>query len=351
MPMRSDDEILQDRAARVLGAVAAVTLGLVSPTATAQGELEWVALGDSYTAGIFAGPEQGEADGCERTRDAYPQVVSRRLEAEPPAHPVSLVADVSCGGATIANIAEEPQTPIGRNQPPDGWPQVKPQVEAAGLDTDVVSVGVGGNSVPFGTVLLNCVTLGSGRPGTATPCRDAYENDPPATDPETIDEKYTRLAREYHDMLGAVSRQAPGAELVTVGYPSIVPADVSSCSRTDRTHFSAGLFGSITHGDLDWLRGVTEELNAIIERSTAAYGARYVDVYTSSKGHDVCQPRGEKWVEGVCGPPESDHPIDLDALCAGLPEGQRRLTLVHPNSEGHANTAALVEEAIRTIAS
>lgn len=336
----------------VLGAAAALMLSVLPAAASTRADaLSWVALGDSYTAGIFAGPPVGPDDGCERTRDAYPSVAARQLADDPSARPVELVADVSCGAATIADIADEEQVPIGRGAPEGGWPAVPRQVAAVGPDTDVVTIGIGGNSMPFGTILLNCVSGGNGEPDTATPCRDAYTGRPPANDPETIEEKYTRVAHEYREMLAAVSAAAPHARIVTVGYPSLIPRDTGACDRGDLTEFAAGPLGSITRADLTWLHGVSETLNGIIARATADIGGRFVDVAASSQGHDVCTPRAVKWVEGVCGPPESDRPIDLDLLCSSLPAGQRRLTLVHPNSAGHANTAAQVEAAIRDVTS
>ncbi|WP_063784248.1 SGNH/GDSL hydrolase family protein [Streptomyces sp. SBT349] len=332
----------------VLGALA-VMLGTLSPTAVAQEELEWVALGDSYTAGIFAGPALAPEDGCERTHDAYPRVAARQLAADPAARPVELTADVSCGGAAIAHIAEESQQPIGRNAPPDGWPAVPPQLEAVDRGTDVVSIGIGGNSMPFGSMLLNCLLIGGDQPDAAAPCADAYRNAPPQGDPETIDAKYARVAAEYRSMLASVSAAAPGAEIVTVGYPTLIPEDVSTCSRSDITEFSAGPLGSITHGDLAWLRGVSERLNAIVAEATADAGGRFVDVATPSEGHDACRDAGTKWIEGVCGPPETDDRIDLDQVCLAAPEGQRRATLIHPNAAGHAATGAQVAAAIREI--
>ena len=41
------------------------------------------------------------------------------------------------------------------------------------------------------------------------------------------------------------------------------------------------------------------DLNTRIQRSAAAGSATYVDTYTSTVGHDVCQAPGTKWIEGI----------------------------------------------------
>ncbi|MER6069914.1 hypothetical protein ABT187_13895 [Streptomyces sp. NPDC001817] len=85
--------------------------------------------------------------------------------------------------------------------------------------------------------------------------------------------------------------------------------------------------GSITQGDLDWLRtDVLEPLNKTIEKYTGTQqAAGFVDLYDSSQNHSVCD--AGKWMEGFLTPP-----------------GQ--LSFVHPNTLGHRNAANHVEEAM-----
>jgi hypothetical protein len=86
-------------------------------------------------------------------------------------------------------------------------------------------------------------------------------------------------------------------------------------------------FGTITQGDLAWLRqDVLEALNKTIEDSTARQeAAGFVDLYASSQEHSVCDT--DKWVEGI----------------VTLPD---QLSLVHPSTLGHRNAADHVEEAM-----
>ncbi|MGW4888181.1 hypothetical protein [Streptomyces murinus] len=93
--------------------------------------------------------------------------------------------------------------------------------------------------------------------------------------------------------------------------------------------------------------GVGGKLNATIKRVTDFFGDRYVDVYSSSVGHDACQPAGTKWIEGICGDAADYWPAKLPGTLLNCAIVGKRVTLVHPDAEGHANTAAHVERAIR----
>lgn len=331
---------------RVLAVGLALAASVLVPagSAGAADRYEWVALGDSYTAGVFVGnpqPALGDSarDGCDRTSDAYPGVVERDLAEFPPGMPVRLT-NVSCGNATIDHIATGKQTPISPVQRPDGgWPAVDTQIRRAGLnaDTDVVTIGVGGNSLPFGDMLLKCLEKGA----AGKSCRDHYTN-PPAGE-ESIQDKLERVQNEYLHMLADVHDAAPNAKVVTVGYPAVLPEDASACNRPSLTEL-----GSISHADVNWLReDVLEPLNGSIKRVSSFFGDRYVDIYSSSLGHDACQPADTKWVEGICGEAGDYWPAKLPGTLLNCGVVGKRATLVHPNAEGHANAVEHVEHAIR----
>ncbi|MFI5619450.1 SGNH/GDSL hydrolase family protein [Streptomyces sp. NPDC051567] len=346
--MRHPVSRLRARALAVgVSALAAATL-LPSTAVGAADPYEWAALGDSYTAGLFVGtprPALGDAsrDGCDRTAGSYPDLVGKALAARPLDRSVRLT-DVSCGNAAISHVALDQQQPISPVQPPEGdpysWPMVEPQTRRAGLGqrTDVVTVGIGGNSLPFGGMLFKCLELGF----SGTSCKDYYTNPPEGE--EGIDEKLARVRDEYNRMLGDVHSAAPYAKVVTVGYPAVLPEQGGACNGSDLTQI-----GPISSADIDWLRvHVLKALNGIIEQSAASYGDSYVDIYTSSVGHDVCKPEGVKWIEGICGDAENFWPTVLPGAlpldCAAL---GKRATLVHPNAKEHANAAPHVERAVR----
>ncbi|MEV8465061.1 MULTISPECIES: SGNH/GDSL hydrolase family protein [Streptomyces] len=323
----------------------AVSALVPAGTAGAADQYEWAALGDSYTAGVFVGtpqPPLGDAsrDGCDRTSGAYPGLVERELDELPPGGYVHLT-NVSCGNATINDIVSTRQTPVSPVQPPTGgWPAVDPQIQRAKLndETDIVTIGVGGNSLPFGGMLLKCLELGAVQ---GESCREYYTS-PPAGE-ENIDDKLARVRDEYVQMLANVHDAAPNAKVITVGYPAVLPDQGSACNRLALTEL-----GAIKHADIDWLRdNVLKRLNSTIEQITSFFGDRYVDIYSSSVGHDACQPAGTKWVEGICGDAENYWPAQLPGTPLNCAPLNKRVTLVHPNAQGHASTAAHVERAIR----
>ncbi|MEU9205207.1 SGNH/GDSL hydrolase family protein [Streptomyces sp. NPDC048332] len=341
--MRHPVSRLRTRALAVGLVLAAATL-VPSGSAGAADQYEWAALGDSYTAGGFVGeplPALGDAsrDGCDRTSGAYPGLVERELAEFPPGKPVNLT-NVSCGNATISDIAKTRQTPISPVQPPAaGWSAVDTQIKRANLgdQTDVITIGVGGNSLPFGGMLLTCLTQGA----TGQTCRDQYTN--PSEGEESIDEKLARVQDEYIEMLVNVHQAAPNAKVVTVGYPAVLPENAADCNR-----LSLSELGPIAHSDINWLRDdVLKQLNNTIKRVTDFFGDRYVDVYASSVGHDACQPADTKWVEGICGNAEDYWPTSVSGTLLNCAPINRRATLVHPNAAGYENTANHVERAIR----
>ncbi|MEY9888069.1 lysophospholipase L1-like esterase [Catenulispora sp. MAP12-49] len=335
---------LRTRALAVGLALAASSALSPLGSASAADQYQWAALGDSYTAGGFVGdplPPLGDPsrDGCDRTTNAYPDVVDRELAEFPPGKPVHLT-NVSCGNATIADIATAKQVPISPVEPPaDGWPSVPTQIQRAQLDdkTDVVTIGVGGNSLPFGGILLKCQETGL----LGKSCRDYYTN-PPAGE-ESMQDKLARVQDEYIEMLAKVHQAAPNAKVITVGYPAVLPEQGSDCTR-----FSLTQLGAVTAADIDWLReDVLKQLNSTIQRVSNFFGDRYVDIYSSSIGHDACKPADTKWVEGICGDAEDYWPTSLPGTLLNCAPIKKRLTLVHPNAAGYANTAAHVERAIR----
>ncbi|MFF0387299.1 SGNH/GDSL hydrolase family protein [Kitasatospora sp. NPDC004615] len=307
----------------LIGSAAALAAGAVVPAQFAGAQpaaavdRQWVALGDSYTAGVI--PAAGDVfeiprDGCERTDQSYPQVIDRDLGS------LVELTNVSCGAATIANVTDEAQEPLGRHLPPFSedpdypFPPVPPQSAAVGPNTDIITVGVGGNTLGFGEFVTKCAELGQGSGGVGTPCKDELAAGIPA--------RLNKVREQYDRMLAVLHERAPHAKILTVGYPTVVPKDTSKCRYNDLSQF-----GSVTQGDLDWLRqDVLEPLNRTIEKSTGTQKtASFVNLYDSSQDHSVCD--SGKWVEGFITPPD-------------------QLSLVHPNARGHRNAADHVEDAM-----
>ncbi|MEU8922249.1 SGNH/GDSL hydrolase family protein [Kitasatospora sp. NPDC048545] len=309
----------------VAGTAVVLAAGLTSPTAALAAAkpaeraraLSWVAMGDSFTAGVIeaTGAETEPRDGCARTVESYPEIIRRDLGA------LTDLRNVSCSGATTENVRATKLSPLGRPLPPLGtdpnapYPPVPPQIDSAGPDTDLITVGVGGNDLGFGQILLDCIELGATHLGQGTPCKDKYDTQLPS--------RLGQLRTDYAAMLTALQAKAPSAKVITVGYPHLIPEDATHCQYGNLLHFA-----TVTTGDLAWARtAILEPLNAVIARSSTDHGDTFVDLYPASAGHSVCDP--DHWLDGI--------------LTSVLP---LRYGLVHPNARGQAGAAAAVERAV-----
>ncbi|WP_202819094.1 SGNH/GDSL hydrolase family protein [Actinosynnema sp. ALI-1.44] len=301
-------------------ALAASGLAVGAPAGAdpaARADFQWVALGDSYTAGVVGAAGntyEVPRDGCQRTDQSYPVIIERDLGS------LFDAVNVSCGGATIEDVTVKAQEPFGYHLPVFGiedpdypFPAVAPQDDVVRDDTDVITVGVGGNTLGFGEILGQCALTGNGQ---GTPCKDKFAGDIQAR-LDTVEQQYTR-------MLAALHERASKAKILTIGYPAVIPADTTKCEYDNTEHF-----GKITRSDLDWLRqNVLEALNERIKKSTGTQqAATFVDLYESSKDHSVCDDEN-KWVEGL------------------TRRGSDELALVHPNAAGQRHAADRVEAAM-----
>jgi lysophospholipase L1-like esterase len=283
------------------------TLGAVggdSPSPQRQAAFApYVALGDSYTAGPRIPDQEGKPSGCRRSSSNYPSVVAGQLGLSG-----SDFTDASCSGATAAEIAS------GERQRTRGGP-AGPQLDALSSRTKLVTVGAGGNDVAYFGVLETCARLGIaatalGDVGAgAAPCRDHYGG-------SGLDGRMEQAGTVLGDLLQAVRDRAPKARVLVVGYPAIFPSHGGGCGSL-----------LLTGGDLAYVRGLEQELNAELRQQALAAGDQYVDTYGPSVGHDACEAADDRWVEPL------------------LPS--RDASPLHPNSAGEAGMASAVLAVLR----
>ncbi|MEO5852633.1 MAG: SGNH/GDSL hydrolase family protein [Nocardioides sp.] len=287
----------------VVVAAGAVLIGTPSderpvsvPIPVADGT-DYVALGDSFSSGPLIPLMRNDASGCFRSTNNYPAYLADLLD-------VTTYGDATCAGAVAADLRRSQTVLLGSTRPP-------PQLSALSEETDVVTLGIGGNEFGlFGSIIGGCSRLAPWRsPGS--PCRDGFTDaqggDTKARDARRIRGPVTRAVRE-------VREAAPDAEILVVGYPRLMP-DRGSCQ-------AAGL----TAGDAAWARSIQRLLNRSLERAASAEGAAYVDLTDASRGHDVCAGK-DAWVNGR-----------LDRIGVALS--------FHPLRRGMAGVARVVFEAV-----
>jgi GDSL-like Lipase/Acylhydrolase family len=266
-----------------VGLVCVLGGALIVPSAASAAPgvqtVRYVALGDSFTSAPFTGAFAGLPLGCARSDNNYPHVVRDTLQP-------AVFIDVSCGGATTDDFYNPQETSLGTNPP---------QFDALSADTTVVTVGMSGNDIGYSEILENCISaipFGS-------PCRNRYTA-------AGVDQLAARIAATAPKVAAAIQeihRRSPAATIYWVGYPAIVPDTGYGCWPTF----------PIAWGDVPYLRDTERRLNAMLATQAAANGAVYVDTYTPSIGHDVCQPSGVRWVEGLV-PTVPAYPVHPNAL-------------------------------------
>ncbi|RSM38300.1 SGNH/GDSL hydrolase family protein [Amycolatopsis balhimycina DSM 5908] len=288
------------RITRLLVAVssAAILLTTAATASATAGFHHYVALGDSYTSGPFIPAQRLDPLGCGRSTANYPSVVAAALH-------VGAFTDVSCAGADTTDLARPQQVPLnGTNAP---------QLDALRLDTDLVTVGIGGNDFDlFDRLVTTCPGLRPSDP-TGNPCEEHFATN----GVDTVKTVIGTIRPRIDAALGAIRQRSPGARVLVVGYPRIAPEN-GYCP--DVLPFA--------DGDYAWLNQVERDLNQALEDAAANGDAEFVDTYGPSRGHDACARGGSAWINGK----------DQDVFAAAA---------YHPVKAGMAGVAAVVLKALR----
>jgi lysophospholipase L1-like esterase len=281
-----------------LGAVGLAALGILlsgwTAAATAQAPPVYVALGDSYTAGPVIPVQQTNPAGCLRSDHNYPHLLATARGL--------VLHDVSCSGATTADMTSAQNVTPGPANPP--------QLDALTPDTKLVTIGIGGNDIGFVSILENCAALtpvGPTRSGAST-CQSTYVSN----GDDKISDAIRATAPKVGAVLDGIHQRSPSARVYVVDYLDILPVTGNGCWPQM----------PLTYADVPYLRAKEVELNGMLATTAAAHHARLVDAYTASIGRDTCQLPTSRWVEPVV-------PINPAAP-------------VHPNAAGMVGTAAAV---------
>ncbi len=254
----------------------------------AAGAINYVSIGDSYTAGPGINPvESGSPAGCARSENNYPHLVAKALGLT--------LTDVSCSGATTSDETESQ------------FEGQAPQDEALSASTEVVTIGMGGNDHGlFGDLLNGCTQIDVIEGSTAkAPCKEAFQGFVTKTFEEDKTEQAAALAH--------IKELAPNAKVFVVDYPEIVKERCSAFPWHE--------------ADTKWFRNKVQKVgNKFQKEGAKAGGALFVDTFKPSEGHNSCQPLGTRWIEPLIG------------SATGVP--------VHPNATGEQEDAYDVELAM-----
>jgi lysophospholipase L1-like esterase len=273
-----------------LAAGAALVFAVVGAGAAQAAIGPYVSLGDSYTAAPLVPNPTGNPLLCGRSTNNYPSDVSRALSP-------SSFTDASCSGATTVDMTQSQSLEGGLQTAP-------PQFNALKASDALVTVGIGGNDAGLLSVVEECAKLDVIRPfGSA--CKSHYTSG--GSDPNVAAVNAT--GPKVAAVIQAIHARAAQAEVMVVGYPDGLPTNGSACWP----------LVPISAGDITYINSLETSLNTVLRNAANANGARYVDTFTSSIGHDACKSSGTAWVNGIV-PTSAAFPL-------------------HPNPAGETNMA------------
>lgn len=240
-----------------------------APASAAPTYRRYVALGDSYTSGPGILWPRLDRLACYTSTNNYPALLAEDLG-------LYSYTDGSCGGADTTNmlLPQTPPLPFG-TQPA--------QFSFLRADTDLVTIGIGGNDFGvFGQLTSKCPELRPTDP-TGSPCRAYFEVD----GRDTMKQKAALTSERVRAVLAGIHERSPAAKVVLVGYPRIAPPQ-GTCPDVL----------PMADGDLRWLDEVEQSLNTGLEDAADADGrTTFVDMYPASLGHDACAGQAA-WIQG-----------------------------------------------------
>jgi lysophospholipase L1-like esterase len=273
-----------------LAAGAALVIAVAGAGAAQAAIGPYVSLGDSYTAAPLVPNPTGSPILCGRSTNNYPSDVTRALSP-------SSFTDASCSSATTVDMTQSQSLEGGLQTAP-------PQFNALKANDALVSVGIGGNDAGLISVAEECAKLDIIRP-TGTACKNHYASSSGDPNVAAINATGPKLAA----VIQGIHARAPQAEVMVVGYPDGLPTNGSSCWP----------LVPISGGDITYFDGLETSLNSALRNAANTNGAKYVDTFTSSVGHDACKASGTAWVNGII-PTSAAFPL-------------------HPNKAGEQNMA------------
>ncbi|HWI72865.1 MAG TPA: SGNH/GDSL hydrolase family protein [Baekduia sp.] len=245
-------------AVALFAAALSLTLGVASAAPAAQ----WVGLGDSYAAGPLIPNQSLNPLGCLRSDKNYAHLAAASLGRS--------LSDVSCSGATTEDMTAAQDVTPGPNPP---------QFNALSASTQIVSLSIGGNDIGFTSIIENCASLTP----FGHPCQDQYNNG----SGDQLAARIAAAAPKVAAVVQGIHARSPSARVLVIAYEPILPETGSGCWPQV----------PLAWADVPYLRATEKRLNTMLASVAAANGARYVDTYTASIGHDACKSSGTRWVE------------------------------------------------------
>ena len=241
---------------------------------------------------------------------------------------IAVHRDATCGSATTDDFYAPQDLPLGGQNPP--------QFDRLTRTTDLVTVGIGGNDAGIAGAGMDCLNAAPGREpaagGTLPPlpdnpvpvigsevplggCKEKYAGDGVDKLSQRIQESEPKLVRAFK----RIHALAPKARILAIDYLALVP--------------DHGCYPTLpaTDEDMAYIHAKFLELNAMVKRAARKGGAEFVNTFTPTIGHDLCQLPHIRYGE-TYGPSVNDPAVGVPA---------------HPNAAGARAQAAIVLDYLR----
>lgn len=245
-----------------------------------------VALGSSFASGIGVPPVIQSGLGLGQSGRNYPRLLAEKLSAR--------LTDLSCSGATLSNILDNPQSTLMATVPP--------QLDSLPSDADIVTITAGGNDLGYAGGLIKDSALAA--TGPLRQLLDMVDANPPSPlSVEQLTERFIRVIDRVHE-------KAPTAKIYLVTYLHVFGA----CSFSSKD----------TTLDASRIQHYIDVAQQLVQANVAAAQQRphvqLVPVHELSVGHEVGSDAN--WVEG----------FTWALISSGT-------TPYHPNVNGHIAVA------------
>jgi lysophospholipase L1-like esterase len=266
--------------------------------AVADRELDYVALGDSYSSGEGAGAgnyfqdDKGKDIKCHRAPTAWSFVLAKasaRIDDN--------VENAACRGAKTQAVTSERYK--------GEQPQVNRLRELANAqDVDLVTITIGGNDIGFDRIARNCFLVD---------CQNELKDNKKQPKLDTLK---ARLATSLYPAL----KQAAGQEarIVAVGYPRLLPtaqSDTTGC-------------GWLEPNERVLLNKLVDDLNWTIRQAAFIADVDYVDVTNALNGNELCS---------------------ADSHVVRIYGNRINTEQAHPDANGQRDYAAAVRSGLRAL--
>lgn len=224
---------------------------------TQPGQLNYVALGDSFSSGegvppFIAGTDTG-TNSCHRSTQAY----AKLLDSDPSLN-LRLTAFRACSGATISAVQVGMQGESG-------------QLDSIKPDTSIATITLGGNDVGFRDFAEDCITVGCAEGS------EAYE--------DILYNIENGLSPGLSNVYDQILAKNTAVKLYVIGYPYLVINSLLPCTTNIDSSERSAIYDVITL--------LNTKVESAVQASQQSYGNRISYVtpnYTGGpfEGHTLC---------------------------------------------------------------